>query len=961
VGVKVTPERWQEIERLYNSALAVESGQRESFIKEACSGDESVEREVKRLLASQSRIERFIESPAFEVAAKTLAKDRAKSNAATLVDHTLTHYRMVEKIGAGGMGDVYRARDDRLGRDVAIKVLQAEFVRDPERKKRFIQEAKAASALNHPNIVTVHEIANDHDVDFIVMEHVAGKTLDQFIGRRGLRLPAALNYATQIAEALAAAHAAGIVHRDLKPGNVLITASGRVKLLDFGLAKLTESARESLVPSESQHPQTEEGRIFGTVAYMSPEQAEGKPVDARSDVFSFGSLLYEMLTGQRTFHGDSKLSTLSAILHREPKPIGEVIASVSPEVEHLVTRCLRKDPARRWQHMSDLKVALEDLKEQSESGKLGASVPSAPTRRTLRWWLAAAIGTVLGVAAVRYVNHSRSSGSVEPMSAVPLTAYPGEEDFPTFSPDGTLMAFSWNRDGNKDIYVKVVDSPEEPHRLTTDPAEDSLPKWSPDGRWIAFVRDGSLVLISPFGGSERKLASVGGSSIDWGADGKSLVATAANGGESSNQLILVSADTGEVTPIVYEPEPDERWAFELLAVSPDGRRIAVSRYKVGAADLAVIPFEGGTAKRVAAVSPSINGLVWTPDGKELIWAEDAVNNPGLRQIAVDGPLGGVPQRLSGVGEDGRHPTFARQGFRRGVRMAYSLGVGHKRRLLRVDLSAEGKMLGEPRPIATTTRVDFDPQISDDGSRIVFASNRSGVYQIWASASDGSNSVKLTTSAALFPGSPRWSPNGTMIVFDGRDDPGNADIYSVPAKGGPVRRLTSDKSIEARPFFSTDGRWVYFRSDTSGERRYYRMPADGNSHSAGEWQQVISSYVVEAFPSADGKYLYFPRGFDEGIFSVPAGGGSEREVIHAGHANLWSITGKAIYYVDRRTASPTLMRFDIKTSVTTKVGPIGNRVAWDSSPAMCVSRDERFLVYVERDEPEADLMLVDNFR
>ena len=222
-------------------------------------------------------------------------------------------------------------------------------------------------------------------------------------------------------------------------------------------------------------------------------------------------------------------------------------------------------------------------------------------------------------------------------------------------------------------------------------------------------------------------------------------------------------------------------------------------------------------------------------------------------------------------------------------------------------------------------MNFDPQISADGTRIVFISNRSGVYEIWASASDGSNCVKLTKSVALFPGSPRWSPDGKMIVFDGRDEAGNADIYSVPAEGGAVRRLTSETSIEARPCFSTDGRWVYFRSDTSGERRYYRMPADGNSHPAGEWQQVISSYVVEAFPSADGKSLYFPRGFGEGIFSVPAEGGSEKKVMSAGKADLWSITGRAIYYVETRTGPPDLMRFDIKTWVTTKVGPIGNRI------------------------------------
>ncbi len=364
----MSPERWQEIERLYNSALTIESGRRESFVKEACAGDESLRREVEQLLASQPRIERFIESSALEVTARILAKTRPTSNATNLVGRTLTHYHVIEKIGGGGMGDVYRARDDRLGRDVAVKVLPAEFVTDPKRKQRFIREAKAASALNHPNIITVHEIAHDHDLDFIVMEYVAGKTLDQSIGPKGLRLPVALNYATQIAEALAAAHAAGIVHRDLKPGNVMITASGLVKLLDFGLAKLTESARGSLVPSESQHPDSEEGRIFGTVAYMSPEQAEGKAVDARSDIFSFGSLLYEMLTGQRAFQGESKLSTLSAILHREPKPVCDIIVSVPPELEDLVRRCLRKDPARRFQHIDDVKVALLDITEESDAG-----------------------------------------------------------------------------------------------------------------------------------------------------------------------------------------------------------------------------------------------------------------------------------------------------------------------------------------------------------------------------------------------------------------------------------------------------------------------------------------------------------------------------------------------------------------------------------------------------------------
>ena len=287
-----------------------------------------------------------------------------------MIGRAISHYQILEKLGEGGMGVVYKARDTHLDRFVAIKVLPPDKVADPERRRRFVQEAKAASALNHPNIITIHDIAHQDGLDFIVMEYVAGKTLDQLIGRRGLSLNETLKCAIQIADGLAKAHGAGIIHRDLKPGNVMVTQDGLVKMLDFGLAKLTEAAVLSeQEPTRTLGPQTEEGAIVGTVAYMSPEQAQGKPVDARCDIFSFGSMLYEMVTGRQAFHGDTKISTLAAVINKEPEPLS---AEVPHDLEKLLTRCLRKQPERRFQHIADVKVALEELKEESDSGRLAS-------------------------------------------------------------------------------------------------------------------------------------------------------------------------------------------------------------------------------------------------------------------------------------------------------------------------------------------------------------------------------------------------------------------------------------------------------------------------------------------------------------------------------------------------------------------------------------------------------------
>lgn len=300
-----------------------------------------------------------------------------------MVGKTILHYECVEKLGAGGMGEIYKAHDSRLNRFVVIKVLPSGMSADPDRRRRFLQEARAASALNHPNIVTIYDVVDEGAAHYIVMEYVVGKTMLELIPKEGLRISVLLKYATQIAGALAAAHAAGIIHRDLKPANVMVTESGLVKLLDFGLAKLGDpvaAAPTAETATVWQGPATVAGVILGTVNYMSPEQAEGRPVDARSDIFSFGALLYEMATGRSAFQGGSVLSVLSAVLRDPVRPVSEVVASVPPQVDSIVARCLEKDPDRRWQSMREVETALLALQAQPDSGSLyrSAAQPAPP-------------------------------------------------------------------------------------------------------------------------------------------------------------------------------------------------------------------------------------------------------------------------------------------------------------------------------------------------------------------------------------------------------------------------------------------------------------------------------------------------------------------------------------------------------------------------------------------------------
>jgi serine/threonine protein kinase len=564
----------------------------------------------------------------------------------------LGHYELLEKLGQGGMGVVWKARDPRLNRLVALKILSTDKPIGEERKRRFLQEARAASALNHPNIVTIYEIGCDSGTDFIAMEYVAGKTLDRIIPRAGMPLTEVLRFAVPVADALSKAHAAGIIHRDLKPANIIVSDDGTPKLLDFGLAKLAESCAEVSEdsPTRTVYSNTGDGVILGTIAYMSPEQAEAKPVDGRSDIFSFGAVLYEVLTGRRAFHGETQLSTLTAVMRDDPKPMRTVVGNIPPEMDRIVARCLRKDPAWRFQTAADLKVALAELKQESDSGKLVGPVAARRPQRKAMWAALALLAAAAGAAAWRFAPIERTP---EAMRVVPLTSYDGPESSPTFSPDGSQFAFSWDGGGEHrefGVYVRMVEGGT-PLRLTS----GQSPSWSPDGKLIAYLKGGSVMLISPLGGVERKLAEVVsvqfGDSLAWTPDGETIAA------DDGGSIVLISVKTGAKRTLTQR---EHRKGDELPTFSPDGQSLAFARgITTGAMDLAVSSPPGAAPRIVASNYALIDGVAWAPDGKSLIYSGTRGNTRGIWRIAATATPKSQPEPLPVP--PGRHLCVSKQG------------------------------------------------------------------------------------------------------------------------------------------------------------------------------------------------------------------------------------------------------------------------------------------------------------
>jgi Tol biopolymer transport system component/tRNA A-37 threonylcarbamoyl transferase component Bud32 len=887
-----------------------------------------------------------------------------------VIGQTISHYRIIEKLGEGGMGVVYKARDTRLDRFVAIKVLPAEKVADPERKERFVQEAKAASSLNHPNIITIYDIGQAEGVDFISMECVVGKTLDQLIPRRGMRLNEALKCAVQIADALARAHSAGIVHRDLKPGNIMVNEHGLVKVLDFGLAKLTEptSASEDDA-TRTLRPSTEEGKIVGTVAYMSPEQAEGKKVDARSDIFSFGSVLYEMVTGGQAFHGDTKASTLAAILKDNPRPASQLVDRLPREVERLISRCLRKEVDQRSQHMDDVKIALQELKEESDSGVLGTADASRPNpRRRLHWVLSVAAALVIATVGV-WLLRSKKDVQEAPLVAVPLTSYPGNELWPSFSPDGTQVAFTWDgeKQDNSDIYVKQI-GVEPAYRLTNDPAMDYSPAWSPDGRSIAFLREVSagktaIMLIPQRGGSERILAEIDGAVhglaygpfLCWTPDSRWLVVPTSTTGQRGWGLHLFSRETGEQRPLTNPPI--EELGDTAPAVSPDGRTLVFSRISPDYYNVTLWLLRLGEGykpldreEKIQTGQMTNTSAAWLPDGTEFVFSSGTGTDIGLSRITAS--KGALPRRISLDVSAPLAPAISRLGNR----LAF-VTEKDDLNIWRIDLKGPGQKPGLPFPFISSTQVEYYPAFSPDGRRIAFMSQRSGTDEIWICDSDGSKAAQLTSLGGSAIYGPNWSPDGQNIAFTAVQKGMKEDIYSISVNGGTPRRLTTHPAEDKWPYWSHDGKWIYFSSTRSGREEIWKMPSNG-----GEAVQITRNSGDAPQESPDGKFLYYMKGWPDAVsvWRASVDGNQEAKVLDSVHSEgQWAVGKKGIFFFKTpdKIGHSDISFYEFATGQIRKIvtiqRPVNNHIA--------VSPDGRTILYPQSDESGSVLMLVENFR
>lgn len=891
------PERWKQIDQLLEAALDRPPSQRAAFLNQACAGDAALRRKVESLLSSDEQARSFLESPAFEVAARELAGQSVSGTQtpplANPAPQRIGAYRLLEPLGHGGMGEVYLALDQRLNRKVAVKLLPAEFTTDAERVRRFQQEAEAASAINHPNIITIHEINVDERTYYyyIVTEYVEGETLRQRLANapeKQMKLAEALNVAAQVAAALAAAHEAGIMHRDIKPENVMVRRDGIVKVLDFGLAKLTEAASsiiDSQAPTLARHS-TEAGTVMGTPRYMSPEQARGEKVDARTDIFSLGVVVYEMLAGRAPFTGATASDCIAAILKEEPPELRETNQKVTPQLEKIVRRCLEKQPERRFQSARDLTFALEELSGASAPSAVAQAVAPVRSRRLL-WLLLANALLIATVALAAFFVGKRVEKT--PPEFHRLTFRRGKILAARFSPDGQTIFYSatWQGESSPQIYSTRPESPEsrplgqsDAHLLAISASGEMAIALHPSHRGGGPHIKGTLAQM-PMNGSAPRPVLQDVLAADWDSDGRRLAIVRELNGR--NRIEFLGG-------VALHETPD---AINRLRISPNGELIAFAEGSSTAdrdSTIAVVDHTG--KKKILSNEWSvITGIAWSPGGDE-VWftAGKVLGNVALHAVTLSGQERLVAQVPHGmylfdISHDGRI-LLASFSIRYEIK-CLPPGKAQERDLSWLDwgrvadISADGKMLlftesgegGGARRTAYLRKTDGSPPIplgegdaqalSPDGAWALvirrtrfpsLVSSQVMLLPIGAGESRALTDDQINWQRAI------WFPDGKRILLSGNEQGRGLRSYILELEHGNPRPITPE-GIVGR-LISPDGRWLI--TSVSKQLSLFRLinsiPEQNLSlfPVAGGEPRPIPGQVNRDEPiqwSADGRYIY----------------------------------------------------------------------------------------------------------
>ena len=850
----MSPEKLKKVEEIYHAVLELSPDERKTFLREACSGDTELRREVESLVSFDNIPDSFIDTPPESFAAEMFAENKANKNPdSDLTGRKINQYKILSVLGIGGMGIVYLANDTKLERKVAVKLLSGGVADDATKLQRFFQEAKAASALNHPNILTVHEIGEFDAAHFIVTEFIKGRTLKHYLTDENPTMAQILEIAVQIASALAAAHEAGIVHRDIKPDNIMVRGDGIVKVLDFGIAKLTDVNNSVEIDPEAKTQVkmtiTTPGMIIGTPQYMSPEQARGLRVDLRTDIFSFGVLLYEMIAGKLPFSGETNMDILGSILKENPAPLSEFQPEISRDLEHLVEKTLRKDREQRYQNIKDLMIDLNDARKTLEFKTIPINrtiIANAPTTVQTTQSIASAprfsfihiagllllLSTVLGgiywFSAAKTANLQKNN-DLKTVEVANWSSSPGEVySVGSFSPDAKMVAFSSTRSGAKNIWVKQT-ATGEAVQITKDEFDNKNPIWSPNGEEIAFYstkgNQAGIWRIPVLGGSSVFVADIsdGGAHLKFWSK-QNLIYY-----ESKDEIYAIDAANRQITKVTDFAARNLK--PRLPALAPDEKQIAFVTVEDKDWNLWLTDAKNTLPKKLFSTTNEIKNVVWHQDSRRIFFSS-AID--GTFQIFVTDVNGATPQQMTFSESDNLVLDAASDGGK--------ILYGSARE--ESDVWCVNLKYAKEFSVAAGIDSELWADVSPGGKTIAYQSikNISQGNKIFngniltKNLDEKDKENVFVTNASL----PKWSPNGKTLAFM-RYSNDKFQLEIINADGGELKPLTKDgvslPSYSVLPYnriqendfaWSPDSQKIAYISDISGQSNLWLINADGSN-------------------------------------------------------------------------------------------------------------------------------------